>query len=235
MKKLLLIILTLIVTSFQTMKAQDIIQNPNGSQINIKILEQNSKGIKYVLLGKQNSDTFNIPISMISSFFDNVIYIKDTVKHIPPAPVKKEYNSWIRLTQKDEFSEGKLINTLDSGLNFKFKLFKEPQNINVSEIDEIKFRNSESIGNGVLKGSILGFIAGGLIGLGTNEINNLKGYGYSQYNGIFFLMGGIIGVVPGCIIGVSIGSSYIKIPINGNQNTYQQHLNKIKKYSLLNN
>jgi hypothetical protein len=66
MKNSITILAVLLFISLQSIMAQDTLVQFSGTKIAIKVIEKSPQGIKYLLGGKQNSDTFNVKSASIS-------------------------------------------------------------------------------------------------------------------------------------------------------------------------
>ena len=100
-----------------------------------------------------------------------------------------------------------------------------------NDIEIIKVRRSNSVPREILTFALVGASVGAIIGAIVYEPPSGYGMYFTQaeYAGIGAVTGSIIGVP----VGVLTGLVKIKIPINGNIDTFNQNRIKLKKYTYM--
>jgi hypothetical protein len=100
-----------------------------------------------------------------------------------------------------------------------------------NDIEIIKVRRSNSVSREILTFTLVGASVGAIIGAIVYEPPSGYGMHFTQaeYAGIGAVTGSIIGVP----VGVLTGLIKIKIPINGNIDTFNQNRIKLKKYTYM--
>jgi len=176
-------------------------------------------------------------ITIIALCFLNSVNAQDTIQK------KKVYRTWISLNRESFKTKGFLYEIKDSSVlvsssvviqdysTDRFSAFK----LQINDIETIKIRGKNSIGNGVLIGAITGFIVGGLIGfISGNDPPCPQGSWicFRFTAGEKALLAGIPLSIGGAGIGALIGSVKIKIPISGSIDNYNKNKNTLTKYSL---
>lgn len=154
----------------------------------------------------------------------------------------KEYKIWITTIDQTKvkgilyFADERGINLfISKKLNDSNMRFVEAQNI-----DYIRIRRSAKIGTGIWVGALTGFAVGGMVGLASgDDPEKTVNYGFlgtythqGSSAGDKAMVIGLISSVPGAAVGAIIASKKVKIIINGNFETYQNKLNKIKSYAI---
>ena len=105
--------------------------------------------------------------------------------------------------------------------------------IPIGNIESLKFRKNNRVGNSMLIGGLVGGVGLGLLAVASNS-GGCKGGGFCIEfgSGAAFLIGFIPGGVAGAIIGSLVGHSKISIPIDGNLNSYKSQRDRIKEFIL---
>lgn len=147
------------------------------------------------------------------------------------------YKVWIKMNEDPYKIKGTLYNLYDSHIIVKdFRSIQAnttnifpPKTIPIEQINSIKVREKNSVAVGILKGALLGFAAATFVT-----------YIYYNESPEFWLerilvsvAAGVVGAIPGGIVGMFIGAIKIKIPINGNIDSYKTHRKKLCKYSTI--
>ena len=109
--------------------------------------------------------------------------------------------------------------------------------VKIDQVNMLKIRRKGSIVKGAVIGAISGLAIGFVVGLAIGVDENMPKTGtpfdiYRKTAAKQGLMYGAISMVPGAAIGALIGSISIKIPINGNQGTYEKNRKKLERYSV---
>lgn len=144
---------------------------------------------------------------------------------------KKIYKAWISVSGEKGKKKGILYQVKDSSLllsnskhikdyytgNFKTTPF------DANSIDKIKIRRMRNVNRGAFIGMAVGFAAGMITGavLGHNAPSAL--------------WVGSWGIAAGAIVGASIGSIKISIPITGSQEKFEKNKGKLMSYAIKNN
>ncbi len=144
---------------------------------------------------------------------------------------KDIYNVWVTKLDKSSKSKGYLYETKDSLITImNYSSTGGSEQISVSNINEIKLRRKGKLGNGVLYGTLIGASIGVILGYASGDDKagflSITAGEKATFLGIFFSL-------PGAIIGGIIGRQMnLKIPINGNQNTYRKQKERLKDFQL---
>ena len=167
----------------------------------------------------------------------NSLYAQDTIQKI------KIHRTWISLKSEPFKIKGVLYEIKDSSIlvsrsvviqdysTDRFEIAK----LNIKNIETIKTRRKNSIGNGVLIGVVSGFVVGGLMGLIDGDDPPCTPGSWFCWRitaGQKALMMGVPLAVCGAGIGALIGSVKVVIPINGSISNYNRNKNKLRKYSI---
>ncbi|MEZ4942861.1 MAG: hypothetical protein R3D58_18465 [Saprospiraceae bacterium] len=121
------------------------------------------------------------------------------------------------------------ITLLQTGANRS----KPALEIPVADIDQLKFRDEKSVGRGLLYGAGIGFGLGFIVGLasgGTSPCTAGPGLCIHIPPAAAGLFAGLIAILPGTVIGGTIGSLRVKIPIKGRQTVYERQKDKLEQY-----
>ena len=141
------------------------------------------------------------------------------------------YNIWVTKLDKSSKSKGYLFDTKDSLITIlKYSAVGGYQNIAVSNIDEIKLRRKGVITKSALYGTLAGISIGVIIGYASGDFDagifSISAHEKATYLGILLSL-------PGAIIGSIVGRRMnVKIPIRGNQKTYDAQREKLKRYQM---
>jgi hypothetical protein len=166
----------------------------------------------------------------------NSLNAQDTIQRI------KIYRTWISLNSEPFNIKGVLYEIKDSSIlvsssvkindysTNKFEIVK----LNITNIETIRTRRNNNIGRGILIGTITGFAVGSLIGFISGDDPPCDGgwYCFSLSAGEKALGLGFPLAVVGSVIGASIGSIKVRIPINGSIDSYNSSKNKLRKHSI---
>ena len=152
------------------------------------------------------------------------------------------YNAWITLIEKPSNFNGYLREVKDSAMVFSNYFNKlEPnykiKNIEVENIETCKFRKEGSAGKSLIIGVLTGLGIGALLGYAAGDSKKKKSSGFdieidftpqsAKGKAVF---GGVLGSFFGGIIGLSIGTGKIEIPIKGDQNLFKIQKEKLMKF-----
>jgi len=130
---------------------------------------------------------------------------------------------------------GALYEVNDSSISISshgIKDYDGPQEVTEVYIDDIKLintRKSFNIRKGLLFGAASGFVIGGLTGLIEGGHSNWFG-SQTAWENAFETGAGFM--ILGAITGALVGSTKIKIPINGSMDNYNRNKDRLKGYSL---
>ena len=158
---------------------------------------------------------------------------KDTLQRI------RIYKAWVTLGGGTTI-QGALYQTKDSSVVIANSLNNNGSSVIAPDLSEvvagniyfIKARREGNVTKGVLIGATAGILAGVIIGL-VSEPDVSNSFGTFDAPELRALGGGILGVLPGTLIGGMIGSIKIKIPINGSINNFNKKKEQFRKYSYL--
>jgi len=147
---------------------------------------------------------------------------------------KKKYISWLTTMNSSSETKGYLSSVDEDHIVFSdFSTYKKEQ-INIPNLESLAFRKNGKVGKGILYGTLSGLVLGTIIGSvaapPADDCGAFQGFCDLETTGYIF-GGAIIGAPVGALIGGLIGSAKIKIPINGNQQTYKSQLKELEKYS----
>ena len=164
---------------------------------------------------------------LIIFFCINSMNAQDIVKE------NLEYKTWVKLNgDLPSYFRWNLYKLNESSLT----IVKNPANnnsindnsttIDIGDIKIIKFRRPENMWIGAMAGACIGFGTGYLVGSSGGDSwlfsANDKG-----------MLLGIPSAGLGAILGASLGAIKIRIPINGNMDTYNSNKAKLKRYSYM--
>ena len=176
-------------------------------------------------------------IAMIVLCILNTMNAQDTIQK------NKIYRTWVYLN-KDPFEiKGALYEIKDSSLSVSNSLVKKEfsteglknAELNIINVETIKLRRNNNIVRGVLIGTGAGLVTGAMIGFISGDDPPCDNLGCILYppltagqkalsNAAFL---GICGAGAGALV----GSFKIKIPINGNIETFHKSHSRLRKYS----
>ncbi len=148
------------------------------------------------------------------------------------------YKTWITLAG-GATKQGLLYQIKDSSVVIANSINNKGSSVVTPDLSEvvasniyfIKARREGNVTKGVLIGATAGILAGVIIGLVSEpDVSNSFGTFAPELRA---LGGGILGVLPGILIGGMISSIRIKIPINGSINKFSKEKEQLSKYSYL--
>ena len=144
---------------------------------------------------------------------------------------KGKYKVWVTKLDTTKTSKGYIHLVNDSSLTVLKSLGDEPHVIHVNVIDEVKLRQKGSVGKGLLQGALIGFAVGAIIGYGSGDDTS----GFLRFSAESkALMIGTTFAIPSAIIGAFVGTRMnVKIPIDGDQRSYNIQKEKLKKYEVI--
>ena len=166
-------------------------------------------------------------------------------KAIKKERLKSKYKFWISSMDNSSNFNGYLIEAKDSSMIISNQIIKDKsyiwnqninaniwnQNIKANSIKKIEYRKDGDIGNGILFGALTGFAIGGLLGLASGDDHCVANPSFLDIYCFTAeekaLASGILLAIPGSLIGGLVGATKVKIPINGNQNTYTRQREKL--------
>ena len=100
--------------------------------------------------------------------------------------------------------------------------------MNIPNVKTIKFRRKGRIGRSIFHGALVGFVFGGIIGLISGDDDPDAWFRLTAEEKA--AIGGVtLGLIGGSAGGI-VGSFKIKIPINGNQKTYESRKRELTNY-----
>lgn len=149
---------------------------------------------------------------------------------------KKWYRAWVYPNSDIPVAKGVLYQLGDSSIFLSSSPFQSSptskfNEINIHDIKMVKFRRKGRVGNKILIGAVSGFVVGGIIGLASGDDENC----FICYSpGEKALMLGTLLAIPGGLVGGIVGSLKVKIPINGNKETYGQRKRDLEEYLIRN-
>jgi len=127
---------------------------------------------------------------------------------------------------------------ISSSTRFKNYTFGN-SNFGVSEIEIFNIQKIKTVSktrarNGARIGAASGFVIGCLLAIRANHQPSGEWDLISFSDTFVGLAGGLLCASLGAFSGVIIGGISIKIPINGSMDNYNQHKEKLKRYSIKN-
>ncbi len=137
------------------------------------------------------------------------------------------YNTWVHSTNDTLLMKGYLQSAEQNKViqsNFSRTKFRS---FDVNTIHTMKFREEGSIGKSAAIGLLAGLATGVFIARATTS--SCKGLCFKEEIALF---SGALGAIAGGISGIIVGSAKVKIPINGDQNTYTHHRAKILQFKI---
>jgi len=178
----------------------------------------------------------NIIVTIVLCFL-NSLNAQDSIQK------KNIYRTWVYLN-KDPFEiKGALYEIKDSSISVSNSLVKKENSteglkiseLNIYYVETIKARRNNNIGRGVLIGTASGLFTGAMIGLISGDDPPCDNLGCILYPpltaGEKALSNGVVLGICGAGVGALVGSFKIKIPINGNIETFHKSQNRLRKYS----
>ena len=96
--------------------------------------------------------------------------------------------------------------------------------------DLLQFRRKGNEVNGFFLGALTGFVVGGFVGLVSGD-DEPGWFSFTAEEKAVIL--GVLGTVPGAIIGGIVGSAKVKIPINGDYEKYKNQKKDIGQFRYL--
>lgn len=182
---------------------------------------------------------FNCPsnlmmVCIISIFFISNSFAQDK-SDINRIKSNKDYKIWL-YSNTGQLGNGDLLKALDDSIVL-FKNYKKTnlKSFAVEDIKEIRLRRKSRVAAGMAFGAIGGFLSGLAIGYTQGDDKNAPSgplnfsINFSKKEKGYFY--GIVGIIPGALIGGLIGSIKLKIPINGNKSKYREAQDKLKSIS----
>jgi hypothetical protein len=153
------------------------------------------------------------------------------------------YTTSISLNSQPKKVAGSLCQVNDSSVivssslrlqDYTANRFKKVE-LHFENIETIKIRRKNSVGNGALIGAISGLTFGGLIGYASGDDSCPSGTwcSFTYTAEAKALMLGVPFSIVGAGIGALIGSAKIVIPINGSNKTFNQNKNNLREYSII--
>lgn len=163
-------------------------------------------------------------------------------KAIKKERLKSKYKFWISSMDNSSNFNGYLIEAKDSSMTISNQIIKNKsniwtQNIQANSIKKIEYRKDGRIGKGILFGALTGFALGALVGLVSGDDPCVANPGFLDI--LCFtaeekaLSTGMLLAIPGSLIGGLVGKAKVKIPINGNQNTYTRQRDKLENLKVI--
>jgi hypothetical protein len=136
---------------------------------------------------------------------------------------KRPYRVWVTSHGTNAKLEGYLIQTKDSSIvisQFPTTAISSAasQEVEINTIKHLKFRKKGKVGRSIWQGALTEFAFFTVLGVVTQDP-----------------WGGVIGFIympVGAVIGGAIGALKTKVPINGEQQQYQQSRAKLVKYTI---
>ena len=173
-----------------------------------------------------------ILICFMSTICSNYLFGQDN-DAINRIKSNKSYKIWL-YSQKGQLRNGDLFKALDDSIVLS-KYNKLPfKSYAVEDIKEIRLRPKSRVAAMAL-GALGGFLSGLAIGYSQGDDTSAPSGGWN-FNFNFSrkdkgYMYGVVGIIPGAIIGGLIGSIKLKVPINGDKSKYRAAQDKLKSIS----
>jgi hypothetical protein len=167
---------------------------------------------------------FAILLALVSYCIPYSIYAQSYIN------IKKLSRTTLIFNNSNIIVEGVLFplnnDSLTLALNFNeaaylgglYNLYEYP----ITSIDMIKIYNPKKKAWFTFLGTVVGFVTGAVI---TGNF-----YGDEFLDGFIVFGGGVVGGIAGAFIGARLGHIKIKIPINGDVNTYYLRSKKLKRH-----
>ena len=149
------------------------------------------------------------------------------------------YKSWIEFLDETKSVKGYLKSIEDDKLIFSESKSRSQVNaekkivhleFDYRSIQRVVFREENRISRGALKGALYGGIGLGLIAVATNSPCSGGFFCVEYSDGQVFAAGLLLGGATGAVIGAILSNKKIKIPINGDQTTFENSKSKLKEY-----
>jgi len=179
-----------------------------------------------------------ISIAFIGLCCLNSLNAQDSIQTKDNNQKIKIFRIWVSLKSDPYKIKGVLYEVKDSSVFVSNSLViqdysvdkYEVTKLHIADIETIKIRRKNRIGNGVLIGSLTGFVVGGIVGLvdGDDPPGTLLRLDAEDKA----IMMGVPLAVIGAGIGALFGSSKITIPINGSMDNYNRNKEKLRTYSI---
>ena len=137
------------------------------------------------------------------------------------------YKVWVEL-DNSRIDEGILLSAEEAGLTVRiYPEVNEPIDMKIApeEIMVIKLRRRGKVGKGILYGALGGMALGAVAGASGDS-----GYLGPEFGAV---AGGVLGIIPGSLVGLTVGAGKEKFIINKDRNTYLENLDSLKGYTVL--
>lgn len=144
----------------------------------------------------------------------------------PPGPHK--HFIWVKTMDNHKTNAKFMSEYQDSTITIMDRKKSNKQILNIENIKYIEFRKKGNEVRGFFLGAFGGFITGACLGLAKGDDDSSDFFSFTaEENAILF---GILLTPPGAILGAILGSKKIKIPIDGDINSYNRQKKIIEKY-----
>jgi hypothetical protein len=149
---------------------------------------------------------------------------------------KKSYIVYVKPLYNAPAFKGYLSEIGDTLVIVPLKLNNPIKKIRLDKVNYLEFKEKGKTGRGILLGGLAGFGLGAIIGYATYKPNPCptSSSGFSICidlgPGANAMGGGILGIIPGLLIGGIVGSKKIQVPIQGSKKSIQAQKEEIQKY-----
>ena len=138
---------------------------------------------------------------------------------------KKPYIVWVKLLDNTPTFKGYLSEVGDTLVIISLKVNTLTRKIRLDNVNYLKFNEKGNAGRSASLGGVVGFGFGALVGYVTTPSDS------SYFGpGANAIAGGLLGIIPGLLIGGIIGSKKIQVPIQGSNKSVQAQKEELRKY-----
>lgn len=138
---------------------------------------------------------------------------------------KKAYMVYVQPLYNAPTFKGYLSEIGDTLVIVPLNVNKPIKKIRLDKVNYLNFKDKGKVGRGIGLGGLMGFGLGALVGYGTTPSDPF--YFGPRANA---LPGGILGLIPGLLIGGKVGSKKIQVPIQGSKKSIQAQKEELQKY-----
>ena len=143
---------------------------------------------------------------------------------------KKTYIVWVKPIDETLTIKGYLSQVGDTLVVTSMKMNQTDKRIKLDDVNYLEFRRKGKKRKGILIGGAAGFGLGAAIGLITYSPCSSGSFCIDLGPGVNALGGGILGLIPGLLIGGLKGSEKIRVPIQGSRKSIQTQKKELLKY-----
>jgi len=152
---------------------------------------------------------------------------------------EKPYRAWVKPIDELYMLKGYLSEVGDTLIvmhhleNEIYQTYQTYRQIRLDKVDYLKFRRKGEMGKSAAIGGAVGLLIGATVGLLAHEpCPPRSGFCLDLGPGVSTLSGGVLGMIPGLIIGGIAGGTRIKIPIKGSNKSIEAQKKELLKYEI---